>query len=73
MVFFGRFVAVLRAWATFLADTSRMRWPRFPLFNAAGGLALWPGGYFLGANIHRLVGPLGIVFLHILHGSLHAA
>jgi membrane protein DedA with SNARE-associated domain len=38
VVFFGRFVAVLRAWAAFLAGTKRMRWPRFLLFNAAGGL-----------------------------------
>ncbi len=28
VVFFGRFVAVLRAWAAFLAGTNRMRWPR---------------------------------------------
>src|SRR5215471_6574416 len=52
VVFFGRFVAVLRAWAAFLAGTNRMRWPRFLVFNAAGGI-LWAnlyslGGYFLG-------------------------
>jgi membrane protein DedA with SNARE-associated domain len=67
VVFFGRFVAVLRAWAAFLAGTNRMRWPRFLLFNAAGAI-VWAtlyglGGYFLGDNIHRLVGPVGIVFL----------
>ena len=67
VVFFGRFVAVLRAWAAFLASTNRMHWPRFLLFNAAGGI-IWAtlyglGGYFLGDNIHRLVGPVGIVFL----------
>ncbi len=67
VVFFGRFVAVLRAWAAFLAGTNRLRWPRFLLFNAAGGI-VWAtlyglGGYFLGDNIHRLVGPVGIVFL----------
>jgi membrane protein DedA with SNARE-associated domain len=67
VVFFGRFVAVLRAWAAFLAGTNRMRWSRFLLFNAAGGI-VWAtlyglGGYFLGDNIHRLVGPLGIVLL----------
>jgi len=38
IVFFGRFVAVLRAWAAFLAGTNRMRWPRFLLFNALGGI-----------------------------------
>src|SRR5229473_2012986 len=67
VVFFGRFVAVLRAWAAFLAGTNRMRWPRFLLFNSAGGI-VWAtlyglGGYFLGDNIHRLVGPVGIVLL----------
>jgi SNARE associated Golgi protein len=67
VVFFGRFVAVLRAWTAFLAGTNRMRWPRFLLFNAAGAI-VWAtlyglGGYFLGDNIHRLVGPVGVVFL----------
>jgi membrane protein DedA with SNARE-associated domain len=67
VVFFGRFVAVLRAWAAFLAGTNRMAWPRFLLFNAAGAI-VWAtlyglGGYFLGDNIHRLVGQVGVVFL----------
>ena len=65
VVFFGRFVAVLRAWAAFLAGTNRMYWPAFLLFNAMGGVA-WAtivglGGYFLGNNIHRLTGPVGII------------
>ena len=34
VVFFGRFVAVLRAWAAFLAGTNRMPWPRFLLFKS---------------------------------------
>jgi len=38
VVFFGRFVAVLRAWAAFLAGTNRMRWPGFLCFNALGGI-----------------------------------
>ena len=64
VVFFGRFVAVLRAWAAFLAGTSRMPWNRFLVFNAAGGI-VWAtvfglGGYLLGNNIHRLTGPVGI-------------
>lgn len=67
VVFFGRFVAVLRAWAAFLAGTNRMRWPRFLLFNALGGI-VWAvlyglGGYFLGDNVHRLTGPVGTVFI----------
>ncbi len=67
VVFFGRFVAVLRSWAAFLAGTNRMPWPRFLLFNALGGIT-WAtiyglGGYFLGDNIHRLTGPVGTIFI----------
>jgi len=67
VVFFGRFVAVLRAWAAFLAGTTRMQWDRFLLFNALGGIT-WAtiyglAGYFLGDTVHRLTGPIGIVTL----------
>jgi len=63
IVFFGRFVAVLRAWAAFLAGVNRMQWSRFLLFNALGGV-IWAtlyglGGYFLGEEIHRLTGSVG--------------
>jgi membrane protein DedA with SNARE-associated domain len=56
---------VLRAWAAFLAGVNRMQWSRFLLFNALGGV-IWAtlyglGGYFLGEEIHRLTGPVGIV------------
>ncbi len=65
VVFFGRFVAVLRAFAAFLAGTNRMPWSRFLLFNALGGI-VWAtlyglGGYFLGDNIHRFTGPIGTI------------
>ena len=65
VVFFGRFVAVLRALAAFLAGTNRMPWPRFLLFNALGGI-VWAtlygiGGYVLGNNIHRFTGPIGTI------------
>ena len=65
VVFFGRFVAVLRAWAAFLAGVNRMKWSHFLLFNALGGI-VWAtlyglGGYLLGKNIDRLVGPVGTV------------
>jgi membrane protein DedA with SNARE-associated domain len=48
VVFFGRFVAVLRTFAAFFAGVSKMRWPGFAAANAAGGL-LWAGFYTLGA------------------------
>ena len=39
-VFFGRFIAVLRTWAAFLAGVNHMRWGTFLFYNAAGGI-LW--------------------------------
>ena len=67
VVFFGRFVAVLRAWAAFLAGTNRMPWSHFLLYNALGGI-LWAiiygiGGYFLGDSIQRFAGPIGYILL----------
>ncbi len=67
VVFFGRFVAVLRAWAAFLAGTNRMHWTSFLLYNALGGI-VWAtifglGGYFLGDRVQQLSGPVGIVAL----------
>lgn len=70
-VFFGRFVAVLRAWAAFLAGVNCMRWPKFFAFNAAGGI-LWAIlygvlGYELGNNlpllhrVERIIGVGGVV------------
>ena len=51
-VFFGRFVAVLRVTAAWIAGLSRMPWWRFLAWNAAGGI-VWATGvalisYFLG-------------------------
>ena len=48
VVFFGRFVAVLRTFAAFFAGVGKMRWPGFVAANAAGGL-LWASFYTLGA------------------------
>ncbi|MGA2522289.1 MAG: DedA family protein [Acidimicrobiales bacterium] len=42
VVFFGRFISVLRTYAAFLAGTSRMRWRRFLPANASGGI-IWAG------------------------------
>jgi membrane protein DedA with SNARE-associated domain len=64
VVFFGRFVAILRVLAAFLAGTNRVPWPRFFLFDAAGGI-VWAttfglGPYWLGHEMSRLAGPIGI-------------
>lgn len=55
-VFFGRFIAILRAWAAFLAGLNRMPWRSFLIYNAAGGI-LWAIifgllGYFAGRYFH---------------------
>ena len=44
LVFFGRFVSILRTYAAFLAGTNRMRWHSFLFFNAAGGI-VWAAAY----------------------------
>lgn len=64
IVFFGRFVSVLRALAALLAGANCMRWGRFLAANAAGGIA-WAAaygalGYGLGKGASRLTGPVGI-------------
>lgn len=58
VVFFGRFVSILRTYAAFLAGTLRMPWWRFVAFNAAGGIC-WAllygiGAYLLGGQLSRL-------------------
>lgn len=50
VVFFGRFVSVLRTYAAFLAGVSRMRWRRFLPANAAGGI-LWAAIYTTAAYL----------------------
>ena len=64
VVFFGRFIAFLRVFAALLAGANNMRWGRFLMWNALGGI-VWThlygiGAYLLGHQVHRLVGPLGI-------------
>ena len=44
VVFFGRFVSVLRTYAAFLSGTLKMPWRRFLPFNAAGGI-IWAAIY----------------------------
>jgi membrane protein DedA with SNARE-associated domain len=50
VVFFGRFVSVLRTYAAFLAGTSQMRWRLFLPANAAGGI-VWAGIYTLASYL----------------------
>jgi membrane protein DedA with SNARE-associated domain len=64
VVFFGRFVAILRCLAAFLAGVNQLRWPRFLLANAAGGV-VWAtvvglGAYFFGRQFTHIVGPFSL-------------
>jgi membrane protein DedA with SNARE-associated domain len=65
VVFFGRFVSILRTYAAFLAGTNRMRYLRFLAFNAAGGI-LWSaiyafGFYYLGNTLKHVQTPFDVV------------
>lgn len=67
IIFFGRFVALLRVLAAILAGLNNFDPVRFVIFNAAGAL-LWSiifgcGGYFFGSAIHQIAGPAGWVIL----------
>jgi membrane protein DedA with SNARE-associated domain len=67
VVFFGRFVAVLRVLAAVLAGINRMDWRRFLLANAAGAI-LWAsavgfGAYLFGRAVKHVTGPLSIALL----------
>ena len=64
VVFFGRFTALLRAFAALMAGANQMSWGRFMLWNGVGGAA-WAGlmgygAYLLGARILQFAAPVGI-------------
>jgi membrane protein DedA with SNARE-associated domain len=63
-VFFGRFIAVLRVTAAWLAGLSHMTWWRFFAWNAAGGI-IWATGvsllaYWAGKAVAEAVGKYGL-------------
>jgi len=67
VVFFGRFIAVLRMFAALLAGANGMPAGRFFFFNITGGIC-WAclfgfGAYFVGAEIHKISATLSIVSL----------
>ena len=67
IVFFGRFVALLRTFAAFLAGVNRYSWERFFTFNAAGAI-LWAalfgaGGYLLGRAFEHYARPVAVAAL----------
>ena len=63
IVFFGRFVALLRILAAVLAGANHFDPLKFLFYNAAGGIC-WSllfglGGYVFGVAINRIAGPIG--------------
>ena len=67
IVFFGRFVALLRTFAGLLAGANRMGLPYFLVMNALGG-TLWAllfggGAYFIGEQITSVTGPVSLLLL----------
>jgi membrane protein DedA with SNARE-associated domain len=54
VVFFGRFVSILRTYAAALAGANHMPFPRFFSFNASGGIvwaAIYGFGYYYAAHL----------------------
>src|SRR4051795_3996380 len=64
VVFFGRFVALLRTYAAFLAGVAHMQWRRFLAASAAGGI-VWATifgllGYYGQKAFERLSTPINV-------------
>ena len=67
LVFFGRYVALLRTFAALLAGVNRLPPLTFFAWTAAGGVT-WAmlfglGGYLAGKGIERVAGPVGYAAL----------
>jgi membrane protein DedA with SNARE-associated domain len=74
VVFWGRFVSILRTYAAFLAGTNQMAWGRFLVFNATGAVvwatAFGVAYYVFGSALQKLsttiditLGVAGVVIL----------
>jgi membrane protein DedA with SNARE-associated domain len=69
IVFFGRFIALLRSLAALMAGLNQMSWSRFVVFNASGGI-LWAtcyglAAFYFGKQIETLTRPVGLALLVI--------
>jgi membrane protein DedA with SNARE-associated domain len=75
IVFFGRFTAMLRAYAAVLAGVNKLDARRFMIWNGLGGIA-WAsimgfGAYSCGRSIEHIVGPIGLALLaFVVFGGL---
>jgi len=65
VIFFGRFVSILRTYAAFLAGTMKMAWRRFLVFNTVAvvvwALVVGLGFYYFGSVLQALQTPIDIV------------
>ena len=67
IVYFGRFVAILRTYAALLAGANRMSWHHFLIMNALGGIC-WASlfgvaAYLFGEEIEVMAGVVSLLFL----------
>jgi membrane-associated protein len=69
-VFLGRWIPFLRITAAWLAGANRMRWPRFLLWNALGGItwaaSIGLAAYFLGKAAAAILGTAGLAVLALI-------
>lgn len=67
ILFFSRFVSVVRSLAAFLAGVNTMAWRRFLPVTAAAGIiwAVFYGSvaYVFGRQINRFTGPIGVALI----------
>jgi membrane protein DedA with SNARE-associated domain len=76
VVFFGRFIAVLRMFAALLAGASCMPAGRFFFFNMIGGVC-WAclfgfGAYAAGVEIYKIFGTLSVISLGLFIAAGYA-
>jgi membrane protein DedA with SNARE-associated domain len=76
VVFFGRFIAVLRMFAALLAGANGMPAARFFFFNITGGIC-WAclfgfGAYAAGAQMYKISGTLSVVSLGLFIAAGYA-
>jgi membrane protein DedA with SNARE-associated domain len=76
IVFFGRFVPLLRAFAGILAGANRMPWRHFLAMNALGGIA-WAavfggGAYLFGHEVRTVARPVSIMLFAAGVGAIVA-
>jgi membrane protein DedA with SNARE-associated domain len=74
IVFFGRFIAVLRVLAALLAGINNYDWRSFFFYNTAAAI-VWSvimglGGYVFGDAMRRVSGLIGIIGLAIAVGAV---